>query len=50
MKHFKDFDSNDLISKEQMDKIKWKWTEISGNFSKLKLKYLLLFVLAKTFG
>lgn len=41
MKYFKDFDSNDLISKKQMDKIKWKWIKINGNLSKLELKYSL---------
>lgn len=41
MKYFKDFDSNDLISKKQVDKIKWKWIKINGNLSKLELKYSL---------
>lgn len=41
MKYGKDVDSNDLISKEQMHKTKWKWIPINENFSISELKYSL---------
>lgn len=38
MKYFKDLDSNDLISKEQMNKIKWKQIKINRNFFKIRIE------------